>query len=413
VNEGKLARARSAAWADLPTSEIDALIAESRRIGWREALAAVEARAPFFAKRMRNLSLTNWHVLLGHSTQSAALDVGTGFGSNVLGLASYYRKVVGVDFLPDRTAYAALRAQQLQAHNCHVLRADGHSLPFVPGSFSLVTLNGVLEWAALYHDERRPRDSQLGMLRQVRPLLAPGGTVAVAIENRFALENLLGLPDTHTDLHLVPALPRWIAGLYSRARKGEPYRTYLYGRTGYRKLLAAAGFESVGVFDLVASYNDYDFVVDPADVASYRLLYGSGAVRHFYAAAGRARDWLGRAHPSWLAGLAYAYLVIGGESVSTALDPSHEVWKAAGVFGLDPGRHRFGCCGRAVGTMAVVAHDGRSLRCLLEIAPPGAGEPLGGAILPGSLGRRWSTGFRHVGSAVVNGAQIHAHVARS
>ena len=411
--ESKIARRKSNAWADLPASEIETLISNSRRQGWREALAGVEKRAAFFAKRMRNLSIANWHLLLGLSNSGIALDVGAGFGSNVLGLAAYYQTAIGIDFLPDRLRYASLRAAQSQRLNCQMARADGHALPFGAGSFSLVTMNGVLEWAALYDDERAPRASQVAMLEEARRVLVPGGSLAFAIENRYALESLLALPDTHTGLQFVTAMPRALADLYARIRTGEAYRTYLYDRPGYQRLIREAGFESLVIFDLVASYNDYDFVLDPADTASYRLLYGSGWVRHFYEPAGRMRDWLGKFQPGLLGGLAYAYLVIGGKSVTTALDPSHEVWKAAGRFGIEPGPHRFACQGAGVGSLAVVSHDGQAPRALLELGVRSANEPLGGSILPGALGRRWVSAFRHVGSTIVNGALLHAHVARA
>ena len=411
--ESKVARSKSVAWADLPASEIDTLIADSRKQGWREALCGVEERAPFFAKRMRDLSIANWHLLLGLSAAGLALDIGAGFGSNVLGLAAYYQTAIGVDFLPDRLRYASLRAAQTQRHNCQVARADGHALPFASGSFSLVTMNGVLEWAALYDDERSPRASQLVMLEEARRLLAPGGNIAVAIENRYALESLLALQDTHTGLHFVTAMPRRLANLYSRMRLGEDYRTYLYGRGGYERLMREAGFARVAILDLAASYNDYDFVLDPADTATYRLLYGNGWVRHFYGPAGRARDWLAKRRPGLLPGVAYAYLVIGGESVTTALDPSHEFWKSAGQFGAEPGPHRFACQGGGVGSIAVVSHDGKAPCALLELGVSSASEPLGGSILPGALGRRWASAFRHVGSTRVNGALLHVHVARA
>jgi len=38
--ESKIARRKSNAWADLPASEIETLISNSRRQGWREALVA-------------------------------------------------------------------------------------------------------------------------------------------------------------------------------------------------------------------------------------------------------------------------------------------------------------------------------------------------------------------------------------
>jgi hypothetical protein len=44
-----------AAWADPGTSEVAALLAASRLVGWDEALRRFEDTVPFFATRMRTL----------------------------------------------------------------------------------------------------------------------------------------------------------------------------------------------------------------------------------------------------------------------------------------------------------------------------------------------------------------------
>ncbi|MDP9203237.1 MAG: class I SAM-dependent methyltransferase [Gemmatimonadota bacterium] len=237
---------------------------------------------------MHDLELGNWHVLLGLSRDSAALDLGCGFGSLALGLRKYYRSVVGIDTLPSRLEYASLRAQQDGRTGNLFARASGLELPFRAGSFDLVTLNGVLEWAGL-NAKGDPRKLQVKMLSEARRTLAPAGVVAVAIENRFAMETLAGMHDTHTGLPFVPALPRTVADQIVRAVRKEPFRTYLYDRPGYVKLALKAGFERARVFDLVSSYNDYDYVIDTHDAASYRFLWSRDAVRTFYRRAGSAR----------------------------------------------------------------------------------------------------------------------------
>lgn len=74
-------------WADIPEVELDALISESQRYGWREALNQVKKSAPFFVKRMRNIGLGNWHLLLARQRTGKVLDIGCGFGSLIMGLA--------------------------------------------------------------------------------------------------------------------------------------------------------------------------------------------------------------------------------------------------------------------------------------------------------------------------------------
>jgi SAM-dependent methyltransferase len=348
-------RARGAEWEDLPLERIAELTERSRRVGWRAALAEVEGERPFFARRMRNLPLGNWHLLRALPRQSRALDLGCGFGSLALGLAKHFDSVVGVDPLWSRIAYASLRAREDGAAASFV-RGSGFALPFRPGTFELVTMNGVLEWAGLFADGA-PRRLQLGVLREARRLLAPGGTLAVAIENRFAMETLAGMPDTHTGLRLAPALPRHVAALLSRAIRRRPFRTYLYDAAGYRRLLREAGFPSVRVYDLVSSYNDYDFIVEPSDADTYRLLWDGGLVRTFYSRAGRVRRLIASRWPGALGGLGYAFLLLGAANGETLLDADHDAWTRAAAAGVGAGRSRFACQGSRVGSLLLVSHD--------------------------------------------------------
>lgn len=375
------------AWADLPAEQVRKLISESRRIGWRAALGDTAVGAPFFGARLGNLGLANWHMLLAPDPRGTALDVGCGFGTLPLGLAEHFSVAVGAEMLPERLSYAALRARQEPWPNAHFVRSHGARLPFADGSFDLVTMNGVLEWAALY-SAGKPRALQVGMLQEMRRVMTSGGVAAVAIENRYALESLLALADTHTGLHFVTALPRPVADLVSRLRLREPYRVFLYARREYRELFMDAGFPDVTVLDLVSSYNDYDFIVRPDDASTYRLLWERGMVRSFYGPAGRVRKTLASWSPALLGQLSYAYLVVGGASVATLLDEEHPFWSAAATWGAEPGRARFAAPGTQPGTIALFTHDGHRMLSLIEL---GRGLDLAAehpeVIIPGSLAK--------------------------
>lgn len=362
------------AWADVPETQIEELIAESRRVGWRAALEDAAVAAPFFGSRLSKLGLANWHVLLARSRDSAALDVGCGFGTLPLGLAERFRLAVGAEMLPERLRYAVLRAQQEPWPNAHFVRSHGARLPLADSSFDLVTMNGVLEWAALY-SEGDPRALQLEMLSEARRVTSESGVVAVAIENRYALESLLGLADTHTGLELVTALPRPVADFVSRRAGRGPYRVLLHSHGGYRELFHDAGFSDVTLLDLVSSYNDYDFIVRTDDALSYRLLWERGMVRSFYKPAAWARKRLARWKPELLGKLSYAYLVVGGRSAMTLLDERHPFWSAAAAWGARPGAARFASPGRKPGSATIFAHDGERIVSIIELGPPSDDVP--------------------------------------
>jgi len=357
--------ASASAWADVGDSAVERLITAARREGWDRALDAHAATAPFFVARLRNLALGNWHVLLTLPHQARALDVGCGFGALAAGLALSYRRALGIEMLPERLRFAALREPR---GAIGLVRGSGHDLPFAPAMADLVTMNGVLEWAA-YYVPGDPRALQLRMLGEARRLLVPSGVLAVAIENRYALETLMATRDTHTGLHFVPALPRRLANLVSRWRKGEEFRTYLYGLREYHALLRDAGFTRTRVLDLAPSYNDYDFVIAPEDGATYRLLWRNGWMRSFAPGTGAVRGRLARHRAERLGGVAYAYLALGGTD-ATALDPGHPLWAAVAPLGAAPGGARFGAALSCPGAMAVVTHEGGAVSGLVVLARP-------------------------------------------
>jgi hypothetical protein len=133
-------------------------------------------------------------------------------------------------------------------------------------------------------------------------------------------------------------------------------------------LLQDAGYQRVRVFDLVSSYNDYDFVVDPGDAATYRLIWDLGLVRTFSARAGRVRRLISRQWPKTLGAFAYSYLVLGGEGVATVLDAGHPVWKRAANCGASAGVSRFACQSPSVGGLTIVAHDTKRVVSALEFS---------------------------------------------
>jgi ubiquinone/menaquinone biosynthesis C-methylase UbiE len=402
------------AWGDVPTAQVEKLISESRRVGWRAALGDAAVGAPFFGERLGNLRLANWHMLLARSPSGSALDVGCGFGTLPLGLARHFRTSVGAEMLHERLRYAALRAYQEACPNAFYVRSHGARLPLADATFDLVTMNGVLEWAALYSDGD-PRSLQVAMLRELRRVAREDGVVAVAIENRYALESLLALSDTHTGLTFITALPRGAADLVSRLRRHEPYRVFLYSRREYEALFHDAGFAEVTLLDLVSSYNDYDFVVRPDDAATYRFLWEQRMVRSFYRPAAWARRRLASWKPALLGKLSYAYLVVGGNSATTLLDEQHPFWRAAAEWGAEPGAARFASPGETPGAITILTHDGERILSRLELGstaaaandgPPGGD---GGQPLATSQPGRAALATRFAGSGEFNGIRCRVY----
>jgi ubiquinone/menaquinone biosynthesis C-methylase UbiE len=358
---------------------------------------------------MRSLGLGNWHTLLLRDRRGAALDVGCGFGSLALGLGEYYQFAAGVDALSERVRYGSLRAREDHRSGNSFVQGTGLSLPFRDHSFDLVTLNGVLEWAG-FHAEGDPGALQRAMIAEAKRVVNERGTVAIAIENRFAMETLMGMEDTHTGERLVPALPRALADMVMRWRRHKPFRTYLYSRNGYARLMRSAGFPDVRVLDLVSSYNDYDFVVTPSDTTSYRLLWKRELVHTFYRRAGSARRLASRMAPRVLGQTGYAYLILAGASTQTLLDATHPFWADASSRGINPGTFRFACNDSRVGAMSVVSHDGERITGLISLQPSGNADIEGNDAALANIPRQLATAANFVERSTwtAGGVIVHA-----
>lgn len=353
-------------WSEPAEAHIRELLARSRQMPWNAAIDWLRSIHSSFVARLDREWLSDWTLLVHPSAGGNALDVGCGFGTLTLGLARRFSKVVGIDALPLRLAVAATRARARGMTHVQLVQADGRMLPLSPQNLDLVVLNGVLEWAALSTAED-PEVAQLGLLSELRRALNDGGVIAVAIENRFALETWNLTPDTHTGMLLMPLLPRWLARTIYRLRVGNRLSVQLHSRRGYRRLFRQAGFSSVRLLDVTPSYNDYDLVIDTEDAATYRFLWEHGLVRGFNAASRSIRHTASQIFPGLLGGLSYAYIVVAGSDVQTLLDATHPIWGYLGKHGISHGTHRFGCRGSSVGSFAVVVHDGENISNFVEI----------------------------------------------
>ncbi|MBF0127098.1 MAG: methyltransferase domain-containing protein, partial [Magnetococcales bacterium] len=195
---------------------------------------------------------------------TVALDYGAGWGNLTKFMAHFARHVFSMDM-----TYESLHfCQRTGPDNITFLHGgDGALLPFRNNSLDLVVLNGVLEWLPEYLTKGDPREVQLAFLRNIRNILKPDGQLFIGIEHRYGLVYFLGLPDEHTEIKYGTILPRPLANFVSRHKFNKPYRTYTYGKRGYRELLEEAGFADIG-FDIP----DPDY----RDIAAIHLLDNPG-----------------------------------------------------------------------------------------------------------------------------------------
>jgi ubiquinone/menaquinone biosynthesis C-methylase UbiE len=198
-----------------------------------------------------------WKYLAGAAPGGRALDFGCGWGALSISLADSYREVYAADAIPERVAVALRNAREHGVANVRGCVASGWPrLPFPDGFFSLVVLNGVLEWLPA-GIPGRPEAVQVAFLREVVRVLEPAGQLYVGIENRFGLPYFAGRREEHTRLRFISLLPRPVARLYHRLRKGTEYRAYTFGLSQLERRLQRAGFAGTSAYAPFPDYRDF------------------------------------------------------------------------------------------------------------------------------------------------------------
>ena len=202
--------------------------------------------------------------------RNRALDLGCGWGLHSIGLAYLFDEVYSVDSTLERLKLLKLRADNQNLTNVKPIHADINRMPFPPNSFDFILSNGVLEWMGVNRINLDPQTLQESFLRNLYRLLEPGGTLAIGIENRFAYGFLSGGIDNHSHMRFTSVVPRALATLMSLRKRGEPYQTYTYSLTGYRKILQKIGF-NVAVLTPFPNYNFPHFICDTNDKSIYEV----------------------------------------------------------------------------------------------------------------------------------------------
>ncbi|MFM2357474.1 MAG: hypothetical protein RJA61_211 [Candidatus Parcubacteria bacterium] len=195
----------------------------------------------------------DWRFVIPINKNFRVLDAGAGMGRISIPLARVTKEVVAIDNSFLRMKFLKKRAEKENLKNIEVCVGSIFDQPFQSESFDLIVMNGLLEWVGATERFKDPRDAQLESLRIAKKLLKKGGFLYVGIENRLALSYLRAID--HSGLRFTSYMPRWLANMYMKLRKGRRYDTYTYTKRGYEKLLHEAGFDDITFFLPYPGYN--------------------------------------------------------------------------------------------------------------------------------------------------------------
>lgn len=122
------------------------------------------------------------------------LEVGCGCGSITRLLGERSDHVVALEGSPRRATITRARTRDL--NSVTVLCASFEDVKFTQ-QFDLVICNGVLEYASLFVKHKDPHRRMIELLSA---LVAPGGSLVVAIENKFGLRYFGSSKEEHTNV---------------------------------------------------------------------------------------------------------------------------------------------------------------------------------------------------------------------
>jgi ubiquinone/menaquinone biosynthesis C-methylase UbiE/aminoglycoside phosphotransferase (APT) family kinase protein len=246
----------------IPREDMNGFLDEADRDSWPEAFYALGRKWP--SKELFDFYVgpgrAGWKFLLPIGPGATALDVGCGWGNIALDLARNCRELAACELTRERLrAFQGLARAEGLSNVIGVHANLGAALPFPDASFDIVVVNGVMEWIP-ETQAGHPRRIQRAFLQEVGRVLKPRGVVYVAIENRMAY-TYLSHGEEHTGLLWGSLLPRPLSDLYSRWKRGKPYRTYTYTQSGYRRLFHAAGMKSVRFYSPLPDYRAFDQII--------------------------------------------------------------------------------------------------------------------------------------------------------
>ena len=125
------------------------------------------------------------------------LEVGSGCGAITGGLAEKASKVTCIELSKKRSLINAYRNQNFD--NIEILLGNFQDIePALQDKYDYITLIGVLEYAALYINDKNPFAE---MVKRMERHLTANGKIIIAIENRLGLKYWAGCAEDHNGFY--------------------------------------------------------------------------------------------------------------------------------------------------------------------------------------------------------------------
>lgn len=170
------------------------------------------------------------------------LEVGSGCGAITGALARKAKEVTCIDLSKKRSMINAYRHMECDNVTIHVGNFQDIE-PDLPCDYDYICLIGVFEYGQAYIGSETPYEDFLKIIEKHRK---KGGSIAIAIENKFGLKYWAGCKEDH--------LGTWFSGLEDYP-EGGVVRTFT--KDGLLKIADKCGFQDVHMY---YPYPDYKFM---------------------------------------------------------------------------------------------------------------------------------------------------------
>lgn len=224
------------------------------------------------------------------SAADVILDAGCMWGALSVPLARTGATVIAVDQTRESLLFLKRRAEDEGLANLTPICANLRELQPAEAAFDKIVVNGVLEWIPEHRDvevdrlgqaadagkadsgsgRSSPGAEQLAFLERMHRGLKRGGTLYLAIENRYDFLYFLGLPEPHCGVRFISLLPRPLQDVLFKLLRGKPFRTWTYSRPALRRLLGAAGFKNVEIKYAFPDYRMPELVLSDDGMTHFR-----------------------------------------------------------------------------------------------------------------------------------------------
>jgi SAM-dependent methyltransferase len=264
-------------WGECSSEKMARILERMDEVPWKDALAEVVPDEPVQRHLCSTIGVDFVHGMPWDNIDTV-LEIGAGMGFMTSLLAARAKQVIALEAVPERALFQRKRAAQDGLRNWHPIIASATALPFAPGTFDLIALNGVFEYIGLWGDGD-PGALQQRFLAEVCRLLKPNGYLYVGIETRFGLNAMRGGRD-HSGLAYTSLMPRWLANWYCRRRgrnfygsehRIDGYRTYTHTPDQYVRMFQEAGFARAEAYGAHDGYNRQKSVYSLRDAGVRRV----------------------------------------------------------------------------------------------------------------------------------------------